>query len=136
MLTNLTLHKEILYKYKQGLLFIVLQLIIFLLYRDANTIFRGNTLVSKMMDEVMRLAGLHYLHETLRPALEQVFSERKPCEIDPARVKDSAAIQTNMENLKVECSLEKWWFLILTSCPHFITVPKPNALYTKQTLTC
>lgn len=73
------------------------------MYRDANTIFRGNTLVSKMMDEVMRLAGLHYLHETLRPALEQVFSERKPCEIDPARVKDSAAIQTNMENLKVEC---------------------------------
>lgn len=69
--------------------------------RDANTIFRGNTLVSKMMDEVMRLAGLHYLHETLRPALDQVFAEKKPCEIDPTRVKDPAVIQTNMENLKV-----------------------------------
>lgn len=67
---------------------------------DANTIFRGNTLVSKMMDEVMRLAGLHYLHETLRPSLEQVFAEKKPCEIDPARVKDPTVIQTNMENLK------------------------------------
>lgn len=96
--------------------FLILRLIIFLMclrvYRDANTIFRGNTLVSKMMDEVMRLAGLHYLHETLRPALEQVFSERKPCEIDPARVKDSAAIQTNMENLKVECSLKKWYLIL------------------------
>lgn len=69
--------------------------------RDANTIFRGNTLVSKMMDEVMRLAGLHYLHETLRPSLDQVFAEKKPCEIDPARVKDPTVIQTNMENLKV-----------------------------------
>ncbi|XP_054271114.1 GTPase-activating protein [Macrosteles quadrilineatus] len=67
---------------------------------DANTIFRGNTLVSKMMDEVMRLAGLHYLHDTLRPALDQVFAEKKPCEIDPTRVKDPAVIQTNMENLK------------------------------------
>ncbi|RZF38857.1 hypothetical protein LSTR_LSTR015632 [Laodelphax striatellus] len=67
---------------------------------DANTIFRGNTLVSKMMDEVMRLAGLHYLHETLRPVLDQVFMERKPCEIDPAKVKDRTTIQSNLANLK------------------------------------
>lgn len=80
-----------------------------------------------MMDEVMRLAGLHYLHETLRPALEQVFSERKPCEIDPARVKDSAAIQTNMENLKVECSLEKWCLILTYS--HFTTVPYQNQIH-------
>ncbi|XP_017875517.1 GTPase-activating protein isoform X2 [Ceratina calcarata] len=67
---------------------------------DPTTIFRGNTLVSKMMDEGMRLAGLHYLHSTLRPAMEQVFSEKKPCEIDPSRVKDANTIQTNLTNLK------------------------------------
>ncbi|KAK2583080.1 hypothetical protein KPH14_009111 [Odynerus spinipes] len=67
---------------------------------DPTTIFRGNTLVSKMMDEGMRLAGLHYLHSTLRPAMEQVFLERKPCEIDPTRVKDANTIQTNLANLK------------------------------------
>lgn len=53
------------------------------------------------MDEGMRLAGLHYLHCTLRPAMEQVFLERKPCEIDPTRVKDANTIQTNLANLKV-----------------------------------
>ena len=68
--------------------------------RDANTIFRGNTLVSKMMDEAMKLAGLHYLHNTLRPSLDLVFQEHKPCEIDPTRVKDLAAIETNLSNLK------------------------------------
>lgn len=68
--------------------------------RDANTIFRGNTLVSKMMDEVMKLAGLHYLHNTLRSSLDLVFRERKPCEIDPARVRDPAMIETHLTNLK------------------------------------
>ncbi|KAK0163577.1 hypothetical protein PV327_007245 [Microctonus hyperodae] len=67
---------------------------------DPTTIFRGNTLVSKMMDEGMRLAGLHYLHSTLKPAMEQVFLEKKPCEIDPTRVKDANTIQTNLANLK------------------------------------
>ncbi|KAL1490589.1 hypothetical protein ABEB36_013257 [Hypothenemus hampei] len=67
---------------------------------DPTTIFRGNTLVSKMMDEAMRLIGLQYLHKTLRPTLELIFSEKKPCEIDPTRVKDPAVIQTNQANLK------------------------------------
>ncbi|XP_023709335.1 GTPase-activating protein isoform X3 [Cryptotermes secundus] len=67
---------------------------------DANTIFRGNTLVSKMMDEAMKLAGLHYLHNTLRSSLDLVFRERKPCEIDPARVRDPAMIEANLTNLK------------------------------------
>ncbi|KAJ2943831.1 hypothetical protein O0L34_g8159 [Tuta absoluta] len=67
---------------------------------DATTIFRGNTLVSKMMDEAMRLSGASYLRSVLRPTLAAVLTEKKPCEIDPARVKPSAAIATNLANLK------------------------------------
>ncbi|CAG9782856.1 unnamed protein product [Diatraea saccharalis] len=67
---------------------------------DATTIFRGNTLVSKMMDETMRLTGASYLRGVLRPTLAAVLAERRPCEIDPARVKPSAAISTNLANLK------------------------------------
>jgi hypothetical protein len=48
----------------------------------------------------MKLAGLHYLHNTLRSSLDLVFLEHKPCEIDPARVKDPAVIETNLANLK------------------------------------
>uniref|UniRef100_A0A182SW20 Ras-GAP domain-containing protein n=1 Tax=Anopheles maculatus TaxID=74869 RepID=A0A182SW20_9DIPT len=67
---------------------------------DPTTIFRGNTLVSKMMDEAMRLSGLHYLHATLRPIVEEIFAEKKPCEIDPSRVKDVGAIEGNLHNLQ------------------------------------
>lgn len=67
---------------------------------DPTTIFRGNTLVSKMMDEAMRLSGLHYLHSTLRPIVEAILQEKKPCEIDPTRVKDQATVETNLVNLE------------------------------------
>ncbi|XP_068141976.1 GTPase-activating protein [Drosophila tropicalis] len=67
---------------------------------DPTTIFRGNTLVSKMMDEAMRLSGLHYLHQTLRPVLSQIVAEKKPCEIDPTKVKDRSAVDSNLHNLK------------------------------------
>ncbi|XP_023955040.2 GTPase-activating protein [Bicyclus anynana] len=67
---------------------------------DATTIFRGNTLVSKMMDEAMRLTGAAYLRGVLRPTLAAVLAERRPCEIDPARVKPAAAVAANLANLK------------------------------------
>lgn len=67
---------------------------------DPTTIFRGNTLVSKMMDEAMRLIGLQYLHKTLRPTIELVFLEKKSCEIDPTRVKDVNQVEANLNNLK------------------------------------
>ncbi|CAG4963391.1 unnamed protein product [Parnassius apollo] len=67
---------------------------------DATTIFRGNTLVSKMMDEAMRLSGAAYLRAVLRPTLAAVLAERRPCEIDPARVKPCAAVAANLATLK------------------------------------
>lgn len=67
---------------------------------DPTTIFRGNTLVSKMMDEAMRLSGLHYLHGTLRPIVDAILAEKKPCEIDPMRVKDKSMVETNLINLQ------------------------------------
>ncbi|XP_031626092.1 GTPase-activating protein [Contarinia nasturtii] len=67
---------------------------------DQTTIFRGNTLVSKMMDEVMRLSGLHYLHSTLRPIVDAILAEKKPCEIDPTRVKDKSMAENNLVNLQ------------------------------------
>ncbi|XP_059619518.1 GTPase-activating protein [Phlebotomus argentipes] len=67
---------------------------------DPTTIFRGNTLVSKMMDEAMRLTGIKYLHQTLRPVVDDIVQEKKPCEIDPSRLKDTSAIDGNLQNLQ------------------------------------
>lgn len=61
-----------------------------------TTIFRGNTLVSKMMDEAMKLVGLTYLKSTLKPTLDLIFSEKKSCEIDPTKVKDPSTVESNL----------------------------------------
>ena len=44
-----------------------------LLPRDPNTIFRGNSLTSKCIDETMKLAGMHYLQVTLKPIIDEVL---------------------------------------------------------------
>ncbi|XP_022102005.1 ras GTPase-activating protein 3-like isoform X1 [Acanthaster planci] len=67
---------------------------------DPNTIFRGNSLASKCIDEYMRMEGLHYLYDTLRDLLESIYDERKPCEIDPSKLKDGDSLDTNLGNLR------------------------------------
>jgi Ras GTPase-activating protein 3 len=82
---------------------------------DPTTIFRGNTLVSKMMDEAMKLSGLHYLHSTLRPIVELILHEKKCCEIDPARIKEKISVEQNLKNLLDY--VEKVFDAIIKSAP-------------------
>jgi Ras GTPase-activating protein 3 len=80
---------------------------------DPTTIFRGNTLVSKMMDEAMKLSGLNYLHSTLRPIVELILHEKKCCEIDPTRTKEK--VEQNLINLHEY--VEKVFDAIIKSAP-------------------
>uniref|UniRef100_A0A3B4TQM2 RAS p21 protein activator 3 n=1 Tax=Seriola dumerili TaxID=41447 RepID=A0A3B4TQM2_SERDU len=68
--------------------------------QDPNTIFRGNSLTSKCIDETMKLAGMHYLQVTLKPIIDEICTEHKPCEIDPVKLKESENLDTNRENLR------------------------------------
>nr|XP_014345190.1 PREDICTED: ras GTPase-activating protein 3 isoform X2 [Latimeria chalumnae] len=68
--------------------------------QDSNTIFRGNSLTSKCIDETMKLAGMHYLQVTLKPIVDEICDVHKPCEIDPVKLKDGESLETNMENLR------------------------------------
>lgn len=43
-----------------------------LLYRDPNTLFRGNTLASKLVDSLMKLVGIPYLHDTIKGVIDLV----------------------------------------------------------------
>ncbi|CAL8351075.1 unnamed protein product [Merluccius merluccius] len=69
--------------------------------QDPNTIFRGNSLTSKCIDETMKLAGMHYLQVTLKPIIDEICTDHKPCEIDPVRLKESESLDTNRENLRL-----------------------------------
>uniref|UniRef100_A0A8C1A5Y5 RAS p21 protein activator 3 n=1 Tax=Cyprinus carpio carpio TaxID=630221 RepID=A0A8C1A5Y5_CYPCA len=68
--------------------------------QDPNTIFRGNSLTSKCIDETMKLAGMHYLRVTLKPIIDEICTDHKPCEIDPVKLKESENLDTNRENLR------------------------------------
>jgi hypothetical protein len=54
--------------------------------KDPNTIFRGNTLTSKSLDTYMKVVGHDYLISVLKETLDDVFTEKKHCELDPTRI--------------------------------------------------
>lgn len=72
---------------------------------DPNTIFRGNSLASKLVDELMKVSGPHYLRSTLKPVIDAVLAEKKPCEVDPLRLEKPEEAASNLENLVV-----RWFF--------------------------
>lgn len=53
---------------------------------DPNTVFRGNSLGTKSVDQFMKILGTPYLQETLQPVIERIFNEKKTVELDPSRV--------------------------------------------------
>ncbi|XP_054450295.1 rasGAP-activating-like protein 1 [Pteronotus mesoamericanus] len=53
---------------------------------DPNTLFRSNSLASKSMEQFMKLVGMPYLHEVLKPAINRVFEEKKYIELDPCKM--------------------------------------------------
>lgn len=46
-------------------------------YREANTIFRGNSLATRCIDDMMKIVGKNYLAVTLKPVIDEVQATRK-----------------------------------------------------------
>lgn len=40
--------------------------------REANTIFRGNSLATRCIDDMMKIVGKNYLAVTLKPVIDEV----------------------------------------------------------------
>uniref|UniRef100_A0A8D2PK23 RAS p21 protein activator 2 n=1 Tax=Zosterops lateralis melanops TaxID=1220523 RepID=A0A8D2PK23_ZOSLA len=68
--------------------------------QEANTIFRGNSLATRCVDEMMKIVGKHYLKVTLKPVIDEICESPKPCEIDPIKLKEGDNVEINMENLR------------------------------------
>jgi len=74
--------------------------------KEANILFRGNTIATKAVDYYMKLIGRDYLAATLKRTINEIFAEKRPCELDPTRVphsgdksRQAAEIQNNRKNL-------------------------------------
>ncbi|XP_042313443.1 ras GTPase-activating protein 2 isoform X3 [Sceloporus undulatus] len=68
--------------------------------QEANTIFRGNSLTTRCLDEMMKIVGKHYLKVTLKPILDEICENPKPCEIDPLKLKEADNVEVHKENLR------------------------------------
>ncbi|MEE6500756.1 hypothetical protein FKM82_003918 [Ascaphus truei] len=80
--------------------------------QEANTIFRGNSLATRCLDEAMKIVGNYYLKVTLKHVLDEICESPKPCEIDPVRLKEGDNVDNHKDNLryyvdKVFCSIVK-----------------------------
>jgi len=54
--------------------------------RDSSTLFRGNSMATKCTDQFMKIAGMQYLHTTIKRVIDQIFKDRKYCEIDETKL--------------------------------------------------
>ncbi|XP_019863532.1 PREDICTED: ras GTPase-activating protein 3-like [Amphimedon queenslandica] len=66
---------------------------------DPNTLFRGNSVASKVIDEFMKVVGQTYLHRTLQPCIDEIFEVKRSCEIDQSKLSEGENIDLNMTNL-------------------------------------
>uniref|UniRef100_A0AAR2IUF9 RAS p21 protein activator 2 n=1 Tax=Pygocentrus nattereri TaxID=42514 RepID=A0AAR2IUF9_PYGNA len=69
--------------------------------QEANTIFRGNSLATRCIDDMMKMVGRNYLTVTLKPVLDEICESNKTCEIDPVKLKEGDNVEVNKENLQV-----------------------------------
>ncbi|XP_056420444.1 ras GTPase-activating protein 2 isoform X2 [Hyla sarda] len=68
--------------------------------QEANTIFRGNSLATRCMDETMKIVGNHYLKVTLKSVIDEICESPKPCEIDPNRLREGDNVDNHKDNLR------------------------------------
>lgn len=72
--------------------------------KSAATLFRGNTMATKLMTAFTKMTGRQYLSDTLKPLLEDLSSRMSSglsFEIDPEKQGEDHA--ANMENLRKTC---------------------------------
>uniref|UniRef100_A0A8C7SSP3 RAS p21 protein activator 2 n=1 Tax=Oncorhynchus mykiss TaxID=8022 RepID=A0A8C7SSP3_ONCMY len=63
--------------------------------QEANTIFRGNSLATRCIDDMMKIVGRSYLTVTLKPVLDEICESNKTCEIDPIKLKEGDNVEVN-----------------------------------------
>lgn len=67
-----------------------------------QTLFRGNSLGSKIMAFCFKIYGASYLHSLLEPLVQPLLADAPPSpgyEVDPARVEEHEDVEENRRNL-------------------------------------
>ncbi|KAG0290308.1 hypothetical protein BGZ96_006177 [Linnemannia gamsii] len=82
-----------------------------------NTLFRGNTLLTKALDAYMRLVGTEYLDDTLGDILRSICKNKVACEVDPSRLEKNDDLKTQWRILMIHT--RTCWRAVTESVHHF-----------------
>ncbi|KAI7821555.1 hypothetical protein BC939DRAFT_455518 [Gamsiella multidivaricata] len=82
-----------------------------------NTLFRGNTLLTKALDAYMRLVGTEYLDDTLGDILRNICKNRIACEVDPSKLDKNDDIKAQWKILMHHT--RTCWRVVTESVIHF-----------------
>ncbi|NXH82735.1 RASL1 protein, partial [Edolisoma coerulescens] len=74
---------------------------------DPNTLFRSNSLASKSMEQFMKVVGLPYLHEVLKPMVNRLFEEKKYVELDPGKMELSRGRRISFKGSLSEAQVQE-----------------------------
>ena len=52
---------------------------------SVGTLFRGNTLATKAVDQYMKMVAIDYLRSTIGETITNICEDKRSCEMDPSR---------------------------------------------------
>jgi len=55
--------------------------LLFVLAEKKETLFRGNTLATKLMDQFMKMVAIPYLQKIIKPVILKIMESRQNCEV-------------------------------------------------------
>lgn len=68
--------------------------------KEVNTLFRQNSIATKMMTVYARKVGSQFVEKTLKNAIQSVISSPFSFEVDPARLAEGVSLNQNIENFQ------------------------------------
>jgi GTPase-activator protein for Ras-like GTPase/Concanavalin A-like lectin/glucanases superfamily/Bacterial cadherin-like domain/Bacterial Ig domain len=81
---------------------------------SAGTLFRANSIASKMMTAYSKMIGQEYLVLTLRPPIENIIKREASMEVDPRKLKGGDSRKANMKLLLLACQNFVDWIVTST----------------------
>jgi len=70
---------------------------------SSSTLFRRNSMSTKLLAAYTKLIGRDYLKQMLYPVMQSFLSNPKPSEIDPSKIPKSQDVEANADNLIQIC---------------------------------
>jgi len=64
-----------------------------------NTLFRLNSMATKLLSAYCKVIGKDYLQVSVGPQIKQLIQNPRPCELDPSKIQEGENIEQNQKNI-------------------------------------